>query len=427
MPRAEVPPTATGLPIAMPPTTLRLVVFEPFFFVSSRVTSRAAAVALVTFAAFVDLVAYSVAVPVLPDLSRRLGASPTVIGLLFSSFGLTLVLVSVPMGTVSDRIGRRLPLILGMVALAASTLLFAYADSLAWLFAARLVQGAADGVTWVVGFALVADLYGPSERGKVMGLVMAGSNAGFMIGPSLGGWLYERGGMALPFLTTAVLAGVAALGFLWLRPPSTQMAREAVPLASVLRARQVRACVLAVTLAAATLAMLEPVVSLWLASDLGLRPSRVGLLFGMAAVASTGLHPIYGRLADRWGARRLMLTGLVATALVMPVLSRASSFETAVVLYVVMAASMSLIVTPSLSYMAEAMSTVGVGSFGVAYGLYNFSWGIGLIVGPAAGGFLFEALGFTRLTLVWSPIVIVLTILVARAASTTRAAVARPV
>jgi multidrug resistance protein len=381
----------------------------------------------VTFAAFVDLIAYSVAVPVLPDLSRRLGASPTVIGLLFSSFGLTLVLVSVPMGTVSDRIGRRLPLILGMVALAASTLLFAYADSLAWLFAARLVQGAADGVTWVVGFALVADLYGPSERGKAMGLVMAGSNAGFMIGPSLGGWLYERGGMPLPFLATAALAAVAALGFLWFRPPSTQMAREAVPLASVLRGRQVRACVLAVTLTAATLAMLEPVVSLWLASDIGLRPSRVGLLFGMAAVASTGLHPIYGRLADRWGARRLMLTGLVATALVMPVLSRASTFETAVVLYVVMAASMSLIVTPSLSYMAEAMSTVGVGSFGVAYGLYNFSWGIGLIIGPAAGGFLFEALGFTRLTLVWSPIVIVLTILVARAASTTRAAVARPV
>ena len=94
-------------------------------------TSRGAAVALVTFAAFTDLVAYSVAVPVLPDLSRRLGASPTVIGLLFSSFGLTLVLVSVPMGRVSDRIGRRLPLIVGMVALTASTLLFAYADSLA--------------------------------------------------------------------------------------------------------------------------------------------------------------------------------------------------------------------------------------------------------------------------------------------------------
>src|SRR6185295_11724349 len=134
-------------------------------------SSRAVAVALVTFATFTDLIAYSVAVPVLPDLSRRLGASPTTIGLLFGSFGVTLLLVSIPIGAVSDRTGRRAPLAGGMLALAAATVLFAYADALPLLFAARLVQGAADGVTWVVGFALIADCYGPAERGRVSGIV----------------------------------------------------------------------------------------------------------------------------------------------------------------------------------------------------------------------------------------------------------------
>ena len=66
--------------------------------------------------------------PVLPDLSRRLGASPTVIGLLFASFGVTLLAVSVPMGAISDRIGRKLPLVGGLLALAAASVLFAYAD-----------------------------------------------------------------------------------------------------------------------------------------------------------------------------------------------------------------------------------------------------------------------------------------------------------
>src|SRR5919197_1729775 len=103
--------------------------------------SRAIAVALVTFAAFTDIVAYSIAVPVLPDLSRRLGASPTVIGLLFASFGVTLLTVSMPMGAVSDRIGRKGPIVAGLVALAASTLLFAFANGVPWLFAARRVQG----------------------------------------------------------------------------------------------------------------------------------------------------------------------------------------------------------------------------------------------------------------------------------------------
>src|SRR5207244_7046674 len=106
--------------------------------------SRALAVAFVTLATFTDITAYSIAIPVLPDLSRKLGASPTTIGLLFASFGVTLLTVSIPMGVVSDRIGRKGPLVGGLVALALATLLFAFSDGLPWLFAARLVPGAAD-------------------------------------------------------------------------------------------------------------------------------------------------------------------------------------------------------------------------------------------------------------------------------------------
>src|SRR6266699_5566454 len=93
-------------------------------------TSRAVAVAIVTCATFTDLVAYSVAVPVLPDLSRRLGASPTMIGFLFASFGVTLLTVSLPMGAVSDRIGRKAPMVGGLIALAAATFLFGFAQGL---------------------------------------------------------------------------------------------------------------------------------------------------------------------------------------------------------------------------------------------------------------------------------------------------------
>src|ERR1700687_5120757 len=134
--------------------------------------SRTFTVALVMLATFTDIVAYSVAVPVLPDLSRRLGASPTTIGLLFGSFGVTLLGVSMPMGAVSDRIGRKAPLVGGLIALAAATVLFAFAQGLPWLFAARLVQGAADAVTWVVGFALIADLYDSNEPRRIHGIVV---------------------------------------------------------------------------------------------------------------------------------------------------------------------------------------------------------------------------------------------------------------
>src|ERR1043166_1438730 len=234
--------------------------------------SRATAVTLVTLATFTDIVAYAIAIPVLPALSRKLGASPTMIGLLFGSFGVTLLTVSMPMGAVSDRIGRRGPMVGGLVALFGATLLFAFADSLPWLFAARLVQGAADAVTWVVGFALVADLYDSNERGKVTGIVMMGTSFAVMIGPTIGGWLYEIGGLRLPFLAVTAMAIVDLVLFVCIAMPPHQAAAEPVPVAMVLRVPAIAACALAVIAISGTISMLEPVLSLSL-NTLTMKPA----------------------------------------------------------------------------------------------------------------------------------------------------------
>src|SRR5262245_27006441 len=312
--------------------------------------SRAVAVALVTFATFTDIVAYAIAIPVLPALSRSLGASPTVIGLLFGSFGVTLLTVSLPMGAVSDRVGRKGPIVSGLIALAAASLLFAYAQSLRWLFAARLVQGAAAAVTWVVGFALVADLYDSSERGRITGIVMMGTSFAVMFGPTLGGWFYEIGGIRLPFIAVAVMAIVDTGLFVWLRIPSHQTAAEPVPVGMVLRVPAIAACAVAVVAISSTISMLEPVMSLYL-NTLGVNPARVGMIYGTAAVVTTSLHPLCGRLADRFGARRITMIGLMATACMIPLLGRAWSFPSALVLFLFAAAASAFVITPSLAFM----------------------------------------------------------------------------
>ena len=379
--------------------------------------SRAFAVALVTFATFTDIVAYSAAIPVLPDLSRRLGASPTMIGLVFASFGVTLLTVSLPMGAVSDRIGRRTPMVGGLAALAASTLLFAYATSLPTLFAARLVQGAADAITWVVGFALIADRYGVDERGRVTGIVMSGTSVAVMIGPSIGGWLYELGGIRLPFLLITLLAIVGAIAFLAIDLPAPSADRTRVPMALVLRQPPVAACAVAVVLASSTLSMLEPVMALHLGS-LGIGPARIGLLFGIAALVNAGTHPLAGRLADRWGARRMMLLGLTLSAFALACLGQTWSFRSTIGFQIPFMISIALMITPSLAYMADVTTLGGVDSFGVAYGLYNMAWGFGLLAGPAIGGFGYERVGFGPLAIAWGLAVVVMTWFVARTGPT---------
>jgi DHA1 family solute carrier family 18 vesicular amine transporter 1/2 len=372
----------------------------------SITNSRALAVALVTTAVFTDILAYSIAVPVLPHLSREFGASPTLIGLLFASFGVTLFAVSVPMGSFSDRVGRRLPLVGGLLALAASSVLFAFAPGMSWLFAARLVQGAADGVTWVVGFALIADLYAAEERGRVMGLVMSGSTFGFMTGPTLGGWLYETGGIRLPYLFVAAMSVVVAVGLALLRFPSKSQANEPLPLSAIVRVPAVAMCAVAVIVGGGTIAMLEPVLSLFLSAAIGLGPARIGLVFGGGALAAAVLHPVFGHLADRAGGRRLTLWGLAAIGAMLPLLPLSWSFLSATGLYVVAAIAIATMITPSLTYMAEATASAGSPSFGVSYGLYNVAWAVGLLLGPAMGGFLYERYGFARLTLLWAPTVV---------------------
>jgi predicted MFS family arabinose efflux permease len=384
--------------------------------------SRAIAVAVVTAATFTDIVALGIAVPVLPDLGRRLGASPAIIGLLFGSFGATMLVVSMPMGAISDRAGRRAPMLAGLAALAGATLLFAYARDLPTLFAARLVQGAADATTWVVGFALIADLFPPEARGRVTGIILGGTSVAYMVGPSIGGWLYEMGGIRLPFLFVTGMAVLTAAAFAALRLPEHRALREPVPILQLLRDQQIVACGVIVLLMAATMTMFEPLFVLFLQDTLHVGPARVGTVFAAAALGNTFFHPLVGRMADAWGARRLSGIGLLVTAAVLPFVGRVWSFQSAIVLCLIQAAAFALIGAPSLTFMADATSEAGLGSFGTAYGLYNAIWAVGLLGGPALGGYLYERMHFSTLALAWAAVVaaITLTLPVFRSASTVR-------
>jgi multidrug resistance protein len=375
--------------------------------------SRGVVLACITTATFTDLVAYSVAVPVLPDLATRFNASPTMVGLLFASFGVTLLILSIPMGAISDRIGRKGPMMFGLALLALSTVAFAYARSLPVLFAARLLQGAADGMTWIVGFAMIADLYGPEERGRAMGLAMAGSTLGIIIGPALGGWLYEIGNIRLPFLVVAAVTVIDLVIFA-IVAPRTKGTGAPAPMRRVLTHRPVAIIALVVIAGGGTIAMLEPVIPLVMQSRLGLGPAAIGTLFGIAAVASTMMHPIYGRLSDRWGGRRLMMIGLIASAFVLPLLNFASDFRSAALAMVPMWIVFSMVVTPSLTYMAEVASAAGFEAYGVVYGVYNMAWAVGLMTAPALGGFLLERVGLEALTIGWSLFLLVTSVILAR-------------
>jgi MFS family permease len=110
-----------------------------------------------------------------------------------------------------DRQGSRPPLLIGLIGLAASTLFFAYAPSFPLLVIARVLQGVSAAVTWTAGLALLAAVFVKENRGAAMGTAFSFVSAGLLVGPPVGGFLFEQFGRAVPFLLTAGLVVIDLL------------------------------------------------------------------------------------------------------------------------------------------------------------------------------------------------------------------------
>ncbi len=157
--------------------------------------------------AFVDMLGGAIVFPLLPFLAERvighgplwtlldsvgLGGKGFCLALLLTMFAVA-QLVSAPYwGRVSDRIGRRPALMIGLGASAIAYVVFAFAQSLELLLLCRLIQGAGGGTVGVVQ-AYVADATKPEDRAKSLGWVSAATNAGVAMGPAIGAWVLGFG------------------------------------------------------------------------------------------------------------------------------------------------------------------------------------------------------------------------------------------
>jgi MFS family permease len=141
--------------------------------------------------------------------AESLGASLTLIGSLGSILNLTILLASVPIGRLSDRIGPRQIIMGGMMTFALTGLLLAMAPAAWFLLVARIINGLAMIATFPVGFVYASEVAYPEERGFVYGLYATSMGAGFTVGPLLAGVMAE--GFGYPAAYT-LAAGVSMLG-----------------------------------------------------------------------------------------------------------------------------------------------------------------------------------------------------------------------
>jgi MFS family permease len=165
----------------------------------------------------VDVLGFTIILPLLPFYSERLGASPTVVGTLVSTYALFQLISGPILGQLSDRHGRRPMLLVSQAGTLAGFFLLAFAHQIWLLFIARAIDGATAG-NLSIAQAYISDVTEPQNRAKSFALIGIAFGFGFLVGPAISGFLAHYYGYQAPIFAACGLSFTTILCTFFLLP-----------------------------------------------------------------------------------------------------------------------------------------------------------------------------------------------------------------
>jgi MFS family permease len=260
---------------------------------------------------FVDILGFTLLIPLLPFYATKLGASPVTVGAIYATVAVCSLISSPFWGRLSDRIGRKGVLLAAQVAALIGFILLSVSDTLWMIFVARAIEGLGGGGLGITQ-AYVTDVTAPEQRARAFGLVGATFGLGFLIGPVTAG-LLVRFGYHVPFTAAAALEVLTIVLTLTLLPES----RGAVPVLPPLR--DIRRSLttpplgrLVLTQFAFSIAFTSWIggFALYASRVFGFGPERTSTIYLVTAVVGIVVQAtMIGRLVARFGEGRVALMG----------------------------------------------------------------------------------------------------------------------
>ncbi|MGC9347342.1 MAG: MFS transporter [Anaerolineae bacterium] len=364
---------------------------------------------VLSFVLVVVMLGYGMVIPIFPFYIERLGGSGREMGILVALAALTELLFGPMWGSLSDRVGRKPVLAVGIFGYALSLVLMGLAQRMWMLVAGRALSGVLSSATMPTAMAYVGESTSEEERGGGIGILGSAAGLGVILGPGIGGWLGSDS-LSLPFFIGAGLAFVALLlvGLLLPRASSqttetTDQASEApadVPekarrLQTILRPRRIRRALrgpagfplLLLFIVSFGLANFEAVFGLYAAQKFGYGPERVGTIIVVIGVVTTlGKGLLTGPLTKRWGEGLVIKGSMLAGAIGYLVLLAAYNYVTVLLATGLFILSKTVLRPALLSLISKRSD----GELGAMMGLGNTSINLGRVVGPVWAGFAFD-------------------------------------
>ena len=351
---------------------------------------------LLTFVLFVVMLGYGIIIPILPFYIESMGAGGTELGLLVASYAVMRLIFGPIWGGLSDRIGRKPILLIGISGYAVTMVWFGLANTLWMLFAARILSGVLSSATAPTTMAFIGDSTPENERGGGMGLLGAAGGVGTIIGPVLGGFLAGES-LSTPFFLAAGLSVLSLLLAIVFLPESLPAEARQVsqkkeklidlkawgqainsPIGSLLMLTFISTC---------GLMIFANVFGLYALEKFDFGPDDVGVMMmvlGLVSAIAQGL--LAGPATKKWGDGIVIKGGLLATALSFGLMLLANTYMTILLATAFFALTVALQV-PALTSLTSRRATIPQG---IAMGLSNSFVSLGRIVGPLFGGYIFD-------------------------------------
>lgn len=353
----------------------------------------------------IDLMGFGMVLPHLAFYAGEFDASPVAIGVLYSVYSFAQLIFAPIWGSISDRVGRRPIMMLSTFGAASAYLLFAWSNSLALLFASRILAGIMAG-NISTAQAYVADVTDSSNRARGMGLIGAAFGIGFVIGPAIGAVLMHFGTYALLGYFAAALSATSFI-MVWAALPesrhpsvssdATRIVRHSVFTKAFwtdLRVEGRGHGILPWLFAGAFIlafgqSSIYGAFPLFCKEQLGLTPVQVGAQYvWMGLVAAFIQGGMIRSLDKRFGEKPILLAGAIIMCCGFIVLPLAFNFLSLTGYLIIMAIGGSL-ATPTLISLVSKQSPPE--KYGTILGASQGLSALGRATGPAWGGILYSA------------------------------------
>ncbi len=341
--------------------------------------------------------------PVLPLFALYLGAGPEAIGFAVGISTVTGIFFKLPAGALSDIIGRKRTMLIGLLFFAFMPFAYLWVESYYPLIIIRFIHGLATAIYGPVSMAVVADVAG-TKKGEMMSWFSSVTIIGNLLGAPLGGFiLHSTVGAAAPSLKefhyayllsgiTGMMALLLSLGLLGDgRSVAARAGRSEAFKRFVSGIKEVggdkRIVITSIMegLQNMTVGALEAFLPIYAVKVAGLNEFQAGILWGVQVVTTILSKPIMGRTSDKYGRTAIISTGLLICAVSFGAIPLLTSFSMLMIAAALFGLGEALVTSSGAALVADLCKEK---HFGTAMGTFGTIFDIGHASGPILAGFL---------------------------------------